>query len=214
MADNPEPGRPVALSFDEIWRAETLAPLFRPRVVLRVVAVVTVALAVLAGIELVLAQDHLDLRIKVLSNLVTWIGSIYAFSWGVGGKKEQSNKEPFLKEQLRLCFRASELAATVATETCAKKWEEARKEFWQLYWGPLSVVEDPAVEDAMVELGKLIPTEPVDAPKLPMTTLGEPSYRLAHAARDLVLASWNVDLPPLQGKAVEASQVTKATSVT
>jgi hypothetical protein len=46
---------------------------------------------------------------------VTWIGAVYAFCWGVytyGDKKEQSNKEPFLKEQLKLCFRASELART------------------------------------------------------------------------------------------------------
>jgi hypothetical protein len=204
MANKSEPERPVALSLSEIWRAETLAPLFRPWIVLRVVAVVTVVLVVLAFIELRLAGDHPDLKLNALSNLVTWIGGIYAFSWGVytyGDKKEQSNKEPFLKEQLRLCFRASELAATLATESDCKKWEEARKEFWQLYWGPLSIVEAPAVESAMVDLGQLIPTGPVDAPKLPMTSsLGVPSYKLAHAVRDLVLASWNVDLPPLQGK--------------
>ena len=205
MADNAEPGQPVALSFDEIWRSETLAPLFRPRIVLRVVAVVTVALAALAVIELIILArgDHADLSVGAVSNLVTWVGAIYAFCWGVytyGDKKEQSNKEPFLKEQLRLCFRASELAATLTSETCTKKWEEARQEFWRLYYGPLCIVEDPDVARAMVNLSDKIPRPEHPRPdQLPIADveLRRASINLAHAARRLILAAWDVKLAPL-----------------
>jgi hypothetical protein len=75
--------------------------------------------------------------------------------------------------------------------------------FWQLYWGPLSVVEDRAVEAAMVEMGRLVPAHVPPASELPVKSLGGPSYRLAHALRDLVLASWQVDLAPLEGRKVQ-----------
>lgn len=79
-------------------------------------------------------------------------------------------------------------------------WNKARMAFWKLYWGPLSIAEDRAVENAMVELGRLVPQGAVQASDLPMQKLGVPSYKLAHAVRDLVLKSWNIDLPPLQGQ--------------
>ena len=70
--------------------------------------------------------------------------------------------------------------------------------FWRLYWRQLNIVEDRGVESAMVELGRLVPAEAGRPVELPMTALGAPSYRLAHAAHGLVLASWKVDLPALQ----------------
>jgi hypothetical protein len=123
--------------------------------------------------------------------------------WQFTAQQRQANREPFLLKQLELSFQASDIASRLATETDAVEWEKARIAFWRLYWGPLSIVEDPAVEGAMVNFGKLVPAQPVNAPKLPMTSLGVPSYKLAHALRDLVLVSWNVDLPPLQGKRQE-----------
>jgi hypothetical protein len=153
-----------------------------------------ITIVVLAGIEMTLAQNDPNLRVTSVTNLVTWIGAIYAFCWGVftyADKKEQSNKEPFLKEQLKLCFRASELAATLATESCPKKWDAARQEFWQLYWGSLSIVEDAGVESEMVDFGTLIPSKPASEVTLPMNALRLPSYKLAKKLRALVLASWN-----------------------
>jgi hypothetical protein len=48
-------------------------------------------------------------------------------------------------------------------------------------------------------LGKIIPDHPTTTPILPMTCLQGPSYYLSHTLRDLVLGSWNVRLPALQG---------------
>jgi hypothetical protein len=129
-----------------------------------------------------------------LLTLLTFAGGIWQFTAG----QRQANRQPFLQKQLELCFQASEAASRLASETDPAEWEKARLTFWRLYWGPLSIVEDRAVEGAMVTLGKRVPQEPVASPKLPMQELEGPSYELAHAIRNLVLASWQIDLPPLQ----------------
>jgi hypothetical protein len=135
------------------------------------------------------------------SIVVPWCLTVFTAAvgiWQFTTQQEQANRLPFLKRQLELCFQATETAGQLASETDPVEWEKARVTFWRLYWGPLSVVEDRAVEGAMVELGRLVPTKPVASPDLPMATLGVPAYRLAHATRNLVLTSWKVDLPALQ----------------
>lgn len=143
-------------------------------------------------------QSALSLGVAIpwILTLLTAVLGIWQFT----AQQRQANRQPFLLKQLELCFLAAETTGSLASETDPAQWEKARVEFWRLYWGPLSIVENLEVEEAMVELGRLVPDQAVKAPKLPMKTLGEPSYRLAHAVRDLVLKSWNVDLPPLQEK--------------
>jgi hypothetical protein len=114
-------------------------------------------------------------------------------------EQQQANRRPFLQKQLEICFEAVDAASRLATETSATELEIARLKFWRLYWGPLSIVENREVEGAMVALGKIVPPQPISSPKLPMVSLQNPSYELAHAARDLMSKSWDVDLPPLKG---------------
>jgi hypothetical protein len=118
-------------------------------------------------------------------------------------EQQQSNRRPFLEKQLELGFQAAETAARLATETDSAQWEKAQAAFWRLYWGPLSIVEDRTVEGAMYDLGQLVPMPGAKALNLPMRALEGPSYKLAHAVRDLVLASWKVSLPALEGKPIE-----------
>ena len=135
--------------------------------------------------------------------ILPWILGLITLStgiWQYADKSAQSNKAPFLEKQLEISFEASDVAARLATETDPTKWEQARKEFWRLYWGPLGIVEDRAVEKAMVALGMIVPKHPVENPELPMATLEGPSLRLAHATRKLILGSWKVDIPALEGK--------------
>ena len=136
-----------------------------------------------------------------LKTVIPWILTLVTAGFGIwqfSVQQAQSNRVPFLTEQLRLAFEASDTAARLATETDAGEWEAARQNFWRLYWGPLGIVEDRAVEAAMVALGSVVPREP-GTPALPMRSLEQPSLRLAHAARNLILESWKVDLPALQG---------------
>jgi len=120
--------------------------------------------------------------------------------WQFRTQQRQANRLPFLQKQLDLCFEVTDALAYLATETDPIRWEEARKTFWRLYWGSLSIVEDAAIESLMVEIGRDVPPLPVEAPKLPMTKLQNSSYRLAHAARSLMKRSWNIELPALAGE--------------
>lgn len=133
-----------------------------------------------------------------MKTLVPWILSVLTVAAGIyqfSTQQMQANRQPFLQKQLELCFQATETAGRLASETDPIEWEKARITFWRLYWGPLSIVEDQAVEGAMVKLGRLVPDHPVSSPELPMKSLGVPSYELAHAVRGLVLPSWQVSMP-------------------
>lgn len=137
-----------------------------------------------------------------LTTVVPWLLTLLTAGFGIWQfttEQAQSNRVPFLTEQLKLAFEASDTAARLATETDAAKWEAARQNFWRLYWGPLGIVEDRGVEAAMVALGRVVPPAP-GTPGLPMRSLEQPSLQLAHAARDLILDSWRVNLPALQGR--------------
>jgi hypothetical protein len=72
----------------------------------------------------------------------------------------QAKRQPFLEKQLELAFEASATASRLATVADPADWEKARLHFWLLYWGPLSIIENPAVEGKMIEFGKLVPKEP------------------------------------------------------
>ena len=39
-----------------------------------------------------------------------------------------------------------------------------RSAFWELYWGEMAVVESPAVEAVMVEIGRHIPSDATGLP--------------------------------------------------
>jgi hypothetical protein len=132
----------------------------------------------------------------VFAALLALLGTLVS-SWVT---QRQANRQPFLTKQLELCFEASDAAGRLATESDPVEWEKARSTFWRLYWGVLSIVEDPEVESAMVALGHTVPDHPVKNVELPMTKLQNPSYDLAHSIRRLLLSSWNIKLPPLEDK--------------
>ncbi len=89
-----------------------------------------------------------------------------------------------LRKQFELCFEASDTASRLATETDPVEWEKARLTFWRLYWGTLSIVENPDVARAMIEVGRLVPGSPISNSTLPMNSLQNPSYDVALAMRN------------------------------
>ena len=110
----------------------------------------------------------------------------------------KANREPFLRKQMEVAFKASEAVAILASSENPKVWEQARSDFWMLYWGPLSIVEDQDVKDAMMELGGIVPPHPVaDVKMVSMPDIQTKSYRLAKLMRTLMLKSWGAELPVL-----------------
>lgn len=118
-------------------------------------------------------------------------------AWQLTRQQRQANRAPFLQKQLEVCFRVIDVASRLASETDPVEWEKARVSFWQLYWGPLSMVEDKAVEKQMIILGYIVPERPVPSQQLPMLSLGPQVNKLAHVMRGLLLASWEVEMEPL-----------------
>ena len=103
-------------------------------------------------------------------------------------------KKPFFAKQLELCEQASSAAAILVSpknrDTAERK--KANGEFWRLYWGPLAIVEDRAVETAMVRFGHCLEGECADQ------SIENLSLDLAHRCRDLISESWKLDLPTLR----------------
>jgi hypothetical protein len=136
-------------------------------------------------------------QIAPLFTGVVTLAAVLVGFWQFYAQQRQMNQRPFFQRQLELCFQASQTVSRVATEVDPIKWEQARIAFWRLYWGPLSIVENQAVEAVMVELGRIVPIHPVSS-ELPMESLQRLSLELAHQVRALVAGSWDVTLRGLQ----------------
>jgi hypothetical protein len=68
--------------------------------------------------------------------------------------------------------------------------DKAEQEFWALYWGPLSIVEDKNVEASMVRLGRCIQGSTCEK------SIEQLALDLDYACRLSVSESWDVFLPP------------------
>jgi hypothetical protein len=126
------------------------------------------------------------------------VGLIVGLSgiWQYADKKQQSNREPFLKLQMDFCVKACDAVGHMISDSDSAKWQEARAIFWAQYWGTLAIVEDRNVEAAMVAMGQLVPPPNAPVPEtLPMTNseFQQRSLQLSHTVRNLLLRSWNIN---------------------
>jgi len=108
-------------------------------------------------------------------------------------EQQHERQRPFLERQLQHYFEASESASKVANLPDGKDRAEAVQKFWQLYWGPLAVVEDPEVERAMVDFGGALRSETSDR-----AALQHRSLELAHACRGSLEKQWGATLGELE----------------
>jgi hypothetical protein len=141
---------------------------------------------------------------KLLVSAVTALATVTIAIWASNLDTKQFRSEmsrsvegPFYESQLELSIKAADIAARLASEDDPERWKDARVDFWTFYWGPLAVVENQEVIDAMVSFGKEVDIrEPV--PTLPATNLRTLAIRLARAVRRQTEASWQVRLPEVQ----------------
>lgn len=95
--------------------------------------------------------------------------------------------KPFLEKQLSLYTEATQVAAKLATSQNNNELDAAKERFLALYWGELALVEDKAVETAMVKLKQAL-DDNNKGHQLEQLSLG-----LAHACRDSLAISWKVE---------------------
>jgi len=152
-----------------------------------------------------------DLTLKAVALLFIAIGGIWALvSYQLNSKKElrsyqkTSEKEfrrPLWDKQLSLYFDAVDSASRIAYLPDGKDREASIRQFWNLYFGPLAVVEDDQVLcTAIVEFGDCLQKpgegdvrEACDARKLQHRAL-----LLANAARMSIGSDWDRKLDNLQ----------------
>jgi len=67
--------------------------------------------------------------------------------------RDREFMKPLWEKELELYFRAASAVATIATTKKSPQRDAAEAEFWQLYEGPLIVVESQALSGAMKQFG-------------------------------------------------------------
>jgi hypothetical protein len=71
-------------------------------------------------------------------------------------------------------------------------WRQAERRFWQLFFGPLVIVEDDNVARAMMLFGAEM-SEVGEEPDLPVHRLQGPSLSLSGELRKLLIKSWKIE---------------------
>ena len=142
-----------------------------------------------------------------MTDLLEWlkslapIGAVAVFAWGVYQfyrSTELGFRKPYWEKLLSLYVDACSSAATLARTDSPQEWAQARNMFWKMYYGPLCLVEDQRVEEAMVNFGQTL--EPLKFESPERQELEGLSLRLAYACRDSIRADWRVPLEVLTGQ--------------
>lgn len=146
-------------------------------------------------------QKLWDIRLKTIAG----IGVLVAAWWAVhsyNSTAERDLRKAFWEKQIALYFEATEATSKIATlpeDDPARK--TAQEKFWQLYFGPLRVVEDDKdVGNAMVSFGYCLTQPGNSAPMRDCTRdeLQQKALTLAVRCRLSIAANWNRKLEGLQ----------------
>ena len=107
---------------------------------------------------------------------------------------EQTAKEfrkHFYEKQLDYYAEATEATATLATEEInSPDYLQARKTFFRLFWGKLSIVEDKSVEASMVQFKNLLLQYENREEDVSQQDLQQASLKLAHDASRYTINVW------------------------
>lgn len=100
-------------------------------------------------------------------------------------------RKPFLERQQALYFEATSAASKLATLEGGAERDAARKRFYHLFWGELSVVEDELVEGAMVRFKNTL--ELYESGGAGKWDLEQMSLTLARSCRDSLARGWGYE---------------------
>jgi hypothetical protein len=97
----------------------------------------------------------------------------------------------FYQKQLEYYAEATDATATLATEKPdSDEYRKARKKFFRLFWGRLSIVEDKSVEDRMVKFRNLLLQYENPNDTVSQQHLEQASLDLAHDASKYIINVW------------------------
>jgi hypothetical protein len=103
-----------------------------------------------------------DLMLKVVGTLVAVAGVVFGV-YQYKQKQEETNNQIAQKKQeatearkYQQYMKAAGIAAGFAQASTKQDAQEKRREFWEIYHGELSIVEDESVKKAMMNFGGAI----------------------------------------------------------
>lgn len=92
-----------------------------------------------------------------LSTLALIAGGIFAL-WRYYDTTARQFQRPLWDQQVSLYFETTRTTAKLASLDPGPEWQAAANEFWVMYFGPLSIVENQGVEQAMVDFSSALET--------------------------------------------------------
>ncbi len=109
---------------------------------------------------------------------------------------ERETKRPFIEQQFKLYGEAVAVASRLARAVDRGQQPPPKdiQRFWELYWGPLAMVEDFRVEAAMVVFGRSLEDHVGSLGNECSKMLNQASLALAHSARQSLEKQWGVEL--------------------
>jgi len=143
------------------------------------------------------SQSKLERWTKTLSlagAVLTFAGAVAGGIWAIYTYDDAKKKEfytAFWNKKMELFVRTANAASKMATTSSLVTFNNARAEYWEMFYGPLSLVEGSCVKRAMQVFSQCVPDKPLTSPdKLPLSYLQQPSYRLAIRLKDELARSW------------------------
>ena len=140
-----------------------------------------------------------DLARAVLPALIGAVGVGGTIAWGVVSYRRNARREaqkPFREQQLALCMDLARIVGRIGAgedEDAAA----AEREFWRLYWGPLSVIEDQRLRDETGRLARDLRHQAYGDAAERLQALRFRAIQVTSAIRRLIRATWSVDLADL-----------------
>jgi len=107
----------------------------------------------------------------------------------------RQSQQKFLDKQYELYFETVSLVSKLAIQSPNEFERKDLNRFWQLYWGQLGMVEDRAVERAMVFVGKSLGARLDGKNRTCAEIFNLASLLLAHAVRLSLERNWGIDVP-------------------
>ena len=148
--------------------------------------------------------NYSESAFKILQALAIISGiwaTYFAYTQQLDAKKMQEKEQllqtakefrkSFYEKQLQYYTEAVEAAATLATaDKESDDYKKAKKEFYKLYWGRLSIVEDKTVEARMMQFNNLLISYEQPNSEVDKEDLKQASLRLAHDASIYTINVW------------------------
>ena len=99
----------------------------------------------------------------------------------------------FWQKQLELYIEVSTIAAELTQfELDSKEYSLARKGFFKLFWGPMSIVEDSQVKKAMEGYSSQLSIYENTRSKVDLDMLKQKSFQLARTCRESSIKRWDL----------------------